>query len=90
MLERPLEVDDPEQLPAVNDRGRDFAPNVVARRAIVGIGEDIGDELGLLGLGGASDDADADVDDVERASGSRRHRPSSAGCARSAGTATRG
>ena len=66
MLERPLEVDDPEQLPAVDDRGRDLAPNVVARRAIVGIDEHVRDELGLLRLGGASDDADADVDDVER------------------------
>ena len=43
----PLEVDDPEQLAAVNDRGRDLAPDVVAGRAIVGIGEHIGDELGL-------------------------------------------
>ena len=50
MLERPLEVHDAEQLAAVDDRRRDLAPNVVACRAIVGVDEDVGDELGLLGL----------------------------------------
>ena len=50
VLERSLEVHDAEQLPAVDDRRRDLAPNVVARRAIVGIGEDVGDELRLLCL----------------------------------------
>ena len=52
VLERPLEVDDAEQLPAVDDRGRDLAADVVTCRAIVGIGEDVGHELGLLRLGG--------------------------------------
>ena len=62
----PLEVDDPEQLVLVDDRCGDLAPDVVARRPIVRVGEDVGHELGLAGRGRPADDADPDVDLVER------------------------
>ena len=62
----PLEVDDAEQLVAVDDRGGDLAPDVVACRPVVRVGQDVGDELGLPRGGGPTDDPDADVDLVER------------------------
>ncbi len=51
----------------MEDRCGDLAPDIVTGRTVVGIGEDVGHELGRPGGGGAPDDADADVDPVERA-----------------------
>ena len=75
-LGRAFEIDDAEQLVLVDDGCRDFAPDVVAGGSIVRVGEDIGHELGLAGRGGPADDADPDVDLVERilVSGDADHR----------------
>ena len=62
----PLEVDDAEQLVAVDDRRRYLAPDVVAGRPVVGVGQDVRHELRLPRRGGPADDPDADVDLVER------------------------
>ena len=80
---RPLEVDDAEQLVAVDDRRRDLAADVGPRGAVVGVGEDVGDELRLSRRGGPADDPDADLDLVERVC-SRPRRPST-GARRSIG-----
>ena len=66
MLDRPLEVDDAEELAVVDDRRRDLAPDVIARGAVVGVDADVRDELDLSRRSRSSDDPVPDVDLVER------------------------
>ena len=64
-LERALEVDDAQQLTAVDDRRRDLASDVVAGHPVVGIDEDVRHELGLECRGRPADDACTDLQLVE-------------------------
>ena len=63
-----LEVDDAEQLTAVEHRDRDLAADVGPGRAVVGVAQDVGRRRCVcVGRGRSADDADPDLDHVERA-----------------------